>query len=86
MKRDYSDPEYKKYRRAVRKRDKYKCRWPMCEKKTGLQIHHIFPWSSFPHLKFEVDYGITLCKTHHKIVTKNELTYTNFLLSLIKDV
>ena len=41
MRRDYSDPIYKDFRKSVLKRDKFKCQMPGCKNKKNLQVHHI---------------------------------------------
>ena len=81
--RDYTDPKFKGFRQRVRKRDGKMCRWPGCCKKKGLHVHHILPWKSFPHLRYEDGNGITLCKAHHKMVTGKEMFYAKFLKDLI---
>ena len=80
--RNYNDPEYKKFRQKVRNRDKC-CKWPNCKARRKLQVHHILPWNDFPLLRYSETNGITLCKTHHKMVTGHELTYAKFLRDLI---
>lgn len=66
---------YDKWRRTVRKRDGYKCQWSFCNCRTDLETHHILEWSSFPHLRYSVNNGITLCKTHHKMIKGKEVSY-----------
>ena len=62
MKRNYDDPNYKKFRTEVLKRDKFKCRMPNCKSKKNLNVHHIQAWSNASTLRFEPSNGITLCK------------------------
>jgi len=50
--------------RIIRKRDNYKC--VICGSQDDLNAHHIFPKSKYPALMFNINNGITLCKTHHK--------------------
>lgn len=70
--RNYDDPIYKKWRKAVAKRDGYKCRWPGCRVRKRLHFHHIRTWAKYPHLRFVVDNGITLCKWHHDAIWGKE--------------
>lgn len=63
MYRNFNDPQYKKWRLAVYRRDKFKCK--RCSSKRGLQAHHIRSWAEAPDLRFVVDNGITLCKKCH---------------------
>lgn len=81
--RNYQDPVYKEWRKKVYARDKHCCRWPGCNKRTGLQAHHIMKWSDFPGLRYEIGNGITLCKQHHKMVTGNEDSYAGSFLRIL---
>jgi predicted restriction endonuclease len=85
MKRDYSDPLYKKWRLSIYKRDNWKCKWPGCSMNKKLNAHHIKTWADFPGLRYEVKNGITLCKFHHAIVTGNESYYEAVLLKLASE-
>ena len=58
-------PENYMWRKAVYERDNYTCK--ACSKVGGhLVAHHIVPYSTNKKLRFNVDNGITLCKTCHK--------------------
>lgn len=81
QKRNYDDPRYKEFRRQVRKRDGYMCRWPGCSSRKSLQVHHIKKWSSSILTRYSVFWGITLCKKHHKFVTGKEEIYAPLLLT-----
>jgi 5-methylcytosine-specific restriction endonuclease McrA len=81
--RDYNDPEYKKARAAARKRDGYKCQYPGCAIKKGLQVHHIYRWVDQPHLRHNIDNLISLCKMHHHLIKNNEDSYISIFLSVI---
>jgi hypothetical protein len=83
MKRDYSDPIYKKWRQQIYSRDNFICQWPGCAKNKKLQAHHIYKWSDFPGLRYHINNGITLCKDHHKLITNNEDSYRQFFSQLI---
>jgi len=54
-----------KLRRAVRERDRYRCRFPGCESRR-VDIHHIVYWSNGG--KTRLDNLISLCKRHHALV------------------
>lgn len=62
--------EFRLWREAVFKRDKYTCQ--KCNGRTGdgnvqvLHPHHIKPLSEFHELAYDVDNGITLCKDCHR--------------------
>lgn len=86
MKRNFNDPVYKKWRKAVYKRDKFCCRWPNCKSRYKINAHHIKTWSDFPHLRYEINNGITLCKQHHDMIRGMEDQYsTAFLKILLSD-
>ena len=82
MGRDYTDKHYKIFRSQVRNRDK-KCRWPNCEAKKKLQVHHILPWASHPTLRYDVTNGITLCKNHHNITKGKEYHFAPLFRKIV---
>lgn len=73
--RNYNDPQYKKWRQLVYKRDKFTCQWPGCNSKRKINAHHIKTWANYPGLRFVVDNGITLCYQHHKMISGMEESY-----------
>jgi len=70
-----SSCEMKKWKKAVFKRDKYKC--IQCGSKEKIEADHIAPFAYYPELRFSVDNGRTLCNKCHR---KTE-TYGNKKLS-----
>lgn len=89
--RDFRSPEYKKWRLAVYRRDRFQC--AMCPKMKrssgrpaydGLNAHHIKRWADYPTLRFEVSNGITLCRKHHKEVTGHEEQFERLFNSLVQ--
>ena len=88
--RNYKDPDYKKWRSAVYRRDRYRCQWPgCCTHKTKVQAHHIRKWADFPSLRYALENGITLCEFHHKLIKNQEDNYIvmfmQILLQKLKD-
>lgn len=83
MFRNYGDPQYKKWRKAVYKRDGYKCRWPNCNLKRKLNAHHIKTWANYPGLRFEVSNGISLCSYHHNLIKGMENIYESTFLRIL---
>lgn len=61
---------YRKWRESVLIRDNYKC--TNCGAKENLQVHHIKPFALYPELRFQIDNGITLCRSCHKEIHANE--------------
>lgn len=54
----------------VRKRDKNTCKWYNCGKTSKISridVHHIFPQSEYPELKYIQEYMLCYCKEHHAI-------------------
>lgn len=64
--RNYSDIQYKQWRKEVTERDGGCCQWPGCTKTKKLNVHHIRKWSEFATLRYDVNNGILLCRAHHK--------------------
>ena len=62
--RDRKSFESKLWRTKVFERDTYVCQ--ECQMKGGvLRAHHIKQWAYYPHLRFDVNNGITLCDNCH---------------------
>lgn len=85
MKRNYNDPEYKKWRNTIKKLDEHTCQWPGCNMKKNLQVHHIKKWSEFPGLRYHPNNGITLCKNHHRFIKNNEDCYAETFFKIISN-
>ena len=84
MKRDYNCPIYKKWRLDVLKRDKRRCQMPQCKCKRRLQVHHIRKWSSAAILRYDVQNGITLCRTCHDSISKQEHLYESLFMEIVR--
>jgi hypothetical protein len=58
-------PEFKKWASDVKKRDDYICQ--IClQKGKRLNSHHLYSWSKYKDLRYDLDNGVTLCLKHHK--------------------
>ncbi len=58
-------PEYRRWRRAVLRRDGYTCQ--CCgEREKTLTAHHMERWIDAPRLRFDVANGLTLCLPCHR--------------------
>jgi predicted restriction endonuclease len=84
MKRNFEDPEYKKWRKNVYARDNHQCQWPGCSIKKKLNAHHIKTWADYPGLRFNIHNGITLCYLHHKLIRGMESAYEAVFYSIVK--
>lgn len=85
MIRNFNDPLYKQWRKAIYKRDNFKCQWPNCSLKNKLNAHHIKTWANYPALRYSVDNGITLCSMHHKLIKGIEYIYEAVFFKIISD-
>ena len=60
-----NSPEYRYCRSAIYKRDDYTCQ--QCRARgVRLEAHHVKSFATHPELRFDVDNGITLCKSCHR--------------------
>jgi 5-methylcytosine-specific restriction endonuclease McrA len=84
MRRNYDDPVYKEWRLKVYKRDNFKCQMPNCKHKTRLQAHHIQKWSSASALRYDVNNGITLCRSCHDSIKDKEHLYASLFMEIIR--
>lgn len=63
-------PEYQRWKREVRLRDKNTCR--VCGVQRNLHVHHIKPLEKYPEFAAELDNGITLCGNCHTFLNGKE--------------
>lgn len=64
--------DYKEWRGAVYRRDYYRCLICGIHCVSGnIVAHHINPFKTYPHIRFDVDNGITLCRKHHLLVHRS---------------
>jgi len=55
---------HKEWRKSVKIRDEWKCK--KCGTEKYLHAHHIIPWKNNELKRFDLDNGITLCRSCHK--------------------
>lgn len=60
-----ADILYKVWSKSVKCRDKWKCQLQSSDCCGKLEAHHIFNWTEYPELRYELSNGITLCHSHH---------------------
>ena len=82
--RNYGDPAYANFRKAVRKRDGNKCLFPGCKSKSRLEVHHIKKWSNHPSMRYDTTNGITLCRNCHKRTQGNEEVYEPMFFKILE--
>ena len=58
--------DYAKWRKAVLIRDDYTCRNCGAYKNVPIEVHHIYSFSKYPELRFDINNGKTLCQPCHK--------------------
>lgn len=68
--------------KSVLARDNYRCQ--RCQRTKGddgviLHVHHIYPWASFPNLRFNLNNLVTLCSLCHTWVHSTENKKHEFL-------
>lgn len=64
--RDRNSPRYRAWRESVFKRDRYKC--VVCGSNTNIEAHHIEHWAKSKEKRYDVDNGVTLCRScHYKV-------------------
>jgi endogenous inhibitor of DNA gyrase (YacG/DUF329 family) len=73
--------EYNIWRKAVYARDNWTCQH--CKVKQRLPVaHHIKTFKDYPELRFDVDNGLTLCRSCHKKVHAEIGYFTRFTKQL----
>lgn len=81
--RNFKDPEYLKWRKAVYARDKHMCQYPGCGIKKGLNAHHIKRWANYPTLRFFLPNGLTLCRAHHRMTFGKEEDFEQLFTEIV---
>lgn len=58
-------PELRDWRKAVLARDGRACQ--LCGKSDNpICVHHLYSWTDYPLMRYDVDNGLTLCREHHR--------------------
>lgn len=60
------------WRYGVYSRDRYAC--VLCGDINNINAHHLYGYSDYPQYRYDINNGVTLCSTHHKLFHK---TYGN---------
>jgi len=83
--RNFDDPEYKKWRKAIYQRDEYKCQFPACKYRgRKVEAHHIKTWAENPILRYNLDNGISLCRKCHRKITRKERLYESLFREIVR--
>jgi hypothetical protein len=61
-------PKHEGWRSQVLHRDNHTCQ--RCGAAEHLQAHHIKPWAKYPDLRYDLENGITLCRSCHRLAHK----------------
>lgn len=76
------DSRYIEWMKAVKHRDMWKCRLACDECEGKMEAHHIYDWTNYPELRYQLKNGITLCHAHHPRGRANEAQLRSFLIEL----
>lgn len=79
-----NDSAYQNWSKNVKCRDGWKCKMKDKNCSGKLISHHIYPWSKYKKLRYNLDNGITLCKYHHPKTRREEKLFINIFKELIK--
>lgn len=77
--------EYKEWRKSVYIRDGYRCKYPDCNSQTrDIQAHHIYKKVLFPEFAFDVNNGITLCRSCHQKTFNREHEFIDLFVRVVQ--
>ena len=79
MKDTYAD---RKWRSEIKSRDGWRCRWPDCGCRSGLEVHHVFS-RGYGTTKTDPDNGVTLCADHHTWAQQHTAQFNDWWASQI---
>ncbi|HDO20107.1 MAG TPA: HNH endonuclease [Candidatus Bathyarchaeota archaeon] len=74
--------QYNEWRKFVYKRDNWTCQKCLIKQKHPI-AHHIKNFAEYPELRFDINNGITLCRSCHKIIHKEIGAMTRFKLKVL---
>ena len=81
--RNHRDPKLVKWRKTIKKRDRYRCQFPNCKNNQKLEAHHIYPWATYPALRYDIKNGLTLCRQCHQKITGMEESYVSIFVRIV---
>lgn len=77
--------QYKEWRKQVYIRDVYRCRMPGCNSNSkDIAAHHIYPKKKYPEKQFEINNGITLCRSCHETTYGKEEQFVDALVRVVQ--
>ena len=65
--------DYRSFRRQVLERDGYRC--VGCGTPEHLEVHHVFPYARFPHLRTNPAYAVTACEECHATIDPSRAAF-----------
>ena len=75
---------HREWSKNVKNRDHWKCKISNQDCKGRIEAHHIFGWTDYPDLRYEIGNGITLCHYHHPRKWSEEERLSPYFQELIK--
>lgn len=82
---DRNNPEYKRWRLNIYRRDNFKCRINNCDCSGRIIAHHILSFTYHSELRYDVNNGITLCLAHHPRKRSEEAKLSPFFQRLVAE-
>lgn len=84
--KDRRSSAYQAWRKEVWKRDGFKCRISGTDCSGRIEAHHILGYTEYPELRYEINNGITLCRSHHPKKRADERLLSPFFQQIISNL
>jgi hypothetical protein len=70
------------WRSEIKQRDGWRCIWPDCGRRGGLEVHHVFS-RGYSATKTDPDNGVTLCGEHHTWAQQHTVQFNDWWARII---